>query len=189
MPFMIKLSILFSLLFLISEMILLVTKHSKRKSAVLRTDRGSLILLWTAICAGLFVGFNMAGYYEWHLINYLVSAAGLLIIAGGFIIRWTSIIQLKNAFTVDVAINSAHELKTDGLYSIIRHPSYLGLLLIMTGEAVSMNSLGSLIAVVFPVTVAVFYRIHVEEQLLENEFGDLYWIYKSKTKRIIPFIY
>lgn len=189
MPFMIKISILFSLLFMISEMILVITKHSKSKSAVMQKDRGSLVLLWTAICAGLIVGFNMARYNEWHLINYIVSAAGLLIIAAGFVIRWTSIIQLKKAFTVDVAINSAHELKTDGLYSIIRHPSYLGLLLIMTGEAVSMDSPGSFIAVVLPVTIAIFYRIHVEEQLLENEFGDLYGIYRLNTKRIIPFIY
>jgi protein-S-isoprenylcysteine O-methyltransferase Ste14 len=90
---------------------------------------------------------------------------------------------------VDVAINSAHELKTNGLYKIIRHPSYLGLLLIMTGEAISMASLISFAVVFLPVCIAVIYRIHVEEQLLKEAFGEKYSIYKLNTKIIIPFIY
>jgi protein-S-isoprenylcysteine O-methyltransferase Ste14 len=189
MPFMIKISIFFSFLYLVSEMMLLLTKHSVKKSAVKQKDRGSLIFMWVTICAGLIFGFTMARYNEWYLNDYLIASIGLLMIITGFIIRWTAIMQLKNAFTVDVAINNTHELKTNGLYRIVRHPSYLGLLMIMTGEAVSMDSLGSFIVVVLPVTLSIFYRIYVEEKLLEEEFGETYKNYKRNTKRIIPYIY
>jgi protein-S-isoprenylcysteine O-methyltransferase Ste14 len=189
MPFMIKISIFFSLLFLISEMLLVLTKHSERKTAAKQKDRGSLIFMWTSICAGLTFGFINARYSTWSMMDYIVATAGLLIIIAGFAVRWTAIIQLKKAFTVDVAINRAHELKTNGLYSIIRHPSYLGLLLIMTGEAVSMVSLISFAVVFLPVFIAVLYRIHVEEQLLEEAFGEMYGVYRLKTKMIVPFIY
>jgi len=189
MPFMIKISIFFSFLYLVSEMTLLLTKHSEKKSASKQKDRGSLIFMWMAICAGLTFGFINARYTSWNIADYFVASTGIILIIAGFAIRWTAIIQLKKAFTVDVAINSAHELKTNGLYKIIRHPSYLGLLLIMTGEAISMASLISFAVVFLPVCIAVIYRIHVEEQLLAEAFGEMYGIYKLNTKMIIPFIY
>jgi protein-S-isoprenylcysteine O-methyltransferase Ste14 len=186
---MIKISIFFSFLYLLSEIILLLTKHSVKKSAIKQKDSGSLIFMWTAICVGLTFGFSNARYTSWNMVDYFIASFGLLMIVIGFIIRWSAIIQLKNAFTVDVAINSTHELKTNGLFSIVRHPSYLGLLMIMTGEAVSMDSPGSFIIVVLPVTLSIFYRIHVEEKLLIEEFGETYMDYKRNTKRIIPNIY
>jgi protein-S-isoprenylcysteine O-methyltransferase Ste14 len=189
MPFMIKISIFFSFLYLLSEIILLITKHSVKKSAIKQKDRGSLIFMWTSICVGLTFGFSNARYTNWNMVDYYVASFGLLMVVIGFVIRWSAIIQLKNAFTVDVAINRTHELNTNGLYKIVRHPSYLGLLMIMTGEAVSMVSLGSFIIVVLPVTLSIFYRIHVEEKLLNEEFGEKYIDYKRKTKRILPFIY
>ncbi|MGD0340442.1 MAG: isoprenylcysteine carboxylmethyltransferase family protein [Bacteroidales bacterium] len=189
MPSMIKVSILFSLLFFISEMILALIKHSVRKSAARRKDRGSLIFLWATICGGLTFGFFNAGYGRWNISDYIIASTGLLVIVAGFVIRWTAILQLKKAFTVDVAINNAHELKTDGLYSILRHPSYLGLLMIMIGIAVSMDSLISFVVVSLPVSIAILYRIQVEEHLLQEAFGDMYRIYRQNTKKIIPFIY
>jgi protein-S-isoprenylcysteine O-methyltransferase Ste14 len=43
--------------------------------------------------------------------------------------------------------------------------------------------------VVLPITITIIYRIHVEERLLEEEFGDTYRGYMGKTKKIIPYIY
>jgi protein-S-isoprenylcysteine O-methyltransferase Ste14 len=186
---MIKISVFFSFLYLVSEMILLLTKRSVKRSAIKQKDKGSLIFMWSSICAGLTFGFINARYVNWNMVDYFVASIGLLIIIAGFIVRWTAIMQLKNDFTVDVAINNTHELKTNGLYRIVRHPSYLGLLMIMTGEAVSMDSLGSFIVVVLPVILSIFYRIYVEEKLLEEAFGENFKEYKRNTKRIIPYIY
>jgi len=100
-----------------------------------------------------------------------------------------SIFQLKKAFTVDVAIGTEQKLKTDGMYKIIRHPSYLGLLLIMIGFSISMNSLISVLLVTIPMFLAINFRIIVEEKLLTEGFGDVYNNYKTKTKRLIPWVY
>jgi protein-S-isoprenylcysteine O-methyltransferase Ste14 len=189
MPFLIKISIFFSLLYLVSELTLLLTKHSLKKLTVKQKDRGSMIFIWITVCAGLTIGFNMARYNEWYISDYIIASIGLLMIVAGFIIRWSAIFQLKKAFTVDVAINNTHELKTDGLYRIVRHPSYLGIMMIMTGEAVSMDSLRSFIVVVLPIAISIFYRIYVEEKLLKEEFGETYRSYMRNTKRIIPYIY
>jgi protein-S-isoprenylcysteine O-methyltransferase Ste14 len=96
------------------------------------------------------------------------------LIIGGLIIRWTAILQLGNAFTVDVAITDTAGLKTNGIYERIRHPSYSGLLLVITGFSATMNSICSFLVLVIPVLIAVIYRVSVEEKVLMNEFGVAY---------------
>jgi protein-S-isoprenylcysteine O-methyltransferase Ste14 len=112
-----------------------------------------------------------------------------MLVLSGIIIRWIAIIQLGKSFTVDVAITNVARLKTDGLYKRVRHPSYLGLLLIIIGFSATMNSLYSFLVLAVPVFLAITYRISVEEKVLINEFSNNYIEYKRKTKKIIPGIY
>jgi protein-S-isoprenylcysteine O-methyltransferase Ste14 len=189
MPLMIKIAIYLSYLFLLSELILMLTKRSKHKFVKRKGDRGSLIILWITISVCLTLGFNLANYTIWSAGDYFTASLGFLLSFTGMILRWTSIIQLKKAFTVDVAINKVHQLKTDGLYKIVRHPSYLGLIMILGGFSLVMNSLPSILVVTVPVSAAILYRISVEERVLNEEFGDVYLDYKKNTRKIIPFIY
>ena len=178
-----------SYVFFFSELALLIVKRSKGKTNKVRKDRGSLILLWIMIFIGFFGGFFLSKHNEWNSANYFIAGAGLMLVIAGFIIRWTAILQLGKSFTVDVAITDVASLKTDGLYKLVRHPSYSGLLLIITGFSITMNSFYSYIALLVPVFLAVCYRINVEEKVLIGEFGDNYNRYKVKTKKIIPGIY
>jgi protein-S-isoprenylcysteine O-methyltransferase Ste14 len=167
-----------------SEFLLMLIKRSKEGIVKTRKDRGSLIFLWLMITIG-FVG----GFYLSKPINDFWAGFGFPLIIGGLIIRWIAILQLGNSFTVDVAINNAANLKTDGIYERVRHPSYSGILLVVTGFSATMNSLYSFLVLVVPVFMAVIYRVSVEESVLINEFGDKYQLYKTKTKKLIPGIY
>jgi protein-S-isoprenylcysteine O-methyltransferase Ste14 len=189
MPVMLRISSCISFLFLLSELILLAAKHSRKKESSRQKDRGSLIVLWIIITVGLTFGFMLAKYDAWHLVNYLIASSGIIMILGGLAFRWTAILQLNKAFTVDVAVSSDQELKRDGLYRRIRHPSYLGLLLFMTGEALTMNTLISFLIIFVPICLAVFYRIRVEEKLLVEKFGNGYLNYRQQTSCLIPYIY
>jgi protein-S-isoprenylcysteine O-methyltransferase Ste14 len=184
-----KLITYLSFIFFFSELLLLIVKRSGNYSAKARQDNGSLIIIWIMIFIGFFGGFYLAKHTEWNSVNYLIAGAGLLLVLIGFIIRWTAILQLGKSFTVDVTIVDVANLKTDGLYKSVRHPSYSGLLLIIMGFSVTMNSIYSYIALSVPVFLAVSYRISVEEKVLINEFGENYNKYKAKTKKIIPGIY
>jgi protein-S-isoprenylcysteine O-methyltransferase Ste14 len=186
---MIKIFIYLSYLFGFSEIIIAFLKRSKTKSVKVRRDRGSRIILYVIITLSFIAGFFLANYRKWDSLNYFFASIGLVLILSGFIIRLVAIIQLKTAFTVDVAINKEHELKTNELYSIIRHPSYLGMILIIAGISVGMNSLLSFLIVSLPVFFAILYRIYIEEAVLTKEFGARYMEYKKTTKKIIPYIY
>ncbi|HNX67071.1 MAG TPA: isoprenylcysteine carboxylmethyltransferase family protein [Bacteroidales bacterium] len=184
-----SITVLISFIFFISEMTLMITMHSKKKTVVTRKDRGTMILLWVMICLSLTIGFNIAARMPWTDISVIFAIAGYVVMLIGFIIRWTAIIQLRKAFTVDVSFSEGQELKSDGLYKNIRHPSYLGLLSILFGLSLGMGNIWSVLVVTIPMLFTINYRILVEEKLLMEEFGDAYSQYKSHTRRLIPGIY
>jgi protein-S-isoprenylcysteine O-methyltransferase Ste14 len=176
--------ILFSILFAFSELVLMLFKHSKSGLLNSKKDKGSLIILWLMITTGFSAGFFLAGPFNQYWLGF---GTGLVIT--GLIIRWVSILQLGTAFTVDVAITDTARLKSDGIYKWIRHPSYLGLLMIVSGFSAVMNSLYSFLVLVIPVLLAIIYRISVEEKVLKVEFGDSYLKYMAETKKLIPGLY
>ena len=77
---------------------------------------------------------------------------------------------------------------TDGIYGVIRHPSYLGLLVNSLGWALAFRSgVGVLLtALLMPPLVA---RIRAEERLLRSQFGGEYEVYCNRTSRLIPGLY
>lgn len=176
--------IYFSYAFCLSEILLMIVKRSKSGHVKNKSDKGSLIFLWSMITLGFICGFFLSkpvsGFWE---------GFGFPMILGGLLIRWIAILQLGKSFTVDVAIVNTATLKTDGIYSSVRHPSYSGILLIVGGFAGLMNSIYSFLVLVVPVFIAILYRIKVEENLLADEFGESYSEYKTETKKLIPGIF
>jgi protein-S-isoprenylcysteine O-methyltransferase Ste14 len=179
-----KIIIWLSFAFGLSEILLLFVKRSPVKSSKSRDDRGSLLLLWATITIGFTGGFYLSGP-----ISQFWAGFGSAFLISGLIMRWISILQLGKSFTVDVAITESAILKTDGIYKRVRHPSYTGLLLMVTGFSALMSSWYSFLILAIPVFFAIIYRIKVEENLLLSEFGDNYAKYILSTKKLIPGIY
>ena len=110
-----------------------------------------------------------------------------LYLTGGALRIWP-IFVLGRRFSGLVAIQPGHELVTDGVYRIIRHPSYLGMLILMFGWALAFRSGAGVIlaALIIPPILA---RIRSEEALLCAQFGKQYEAYCRRTSRLIPGIY
>jgi protein-S-isoprenylcysteine O-methyltransferase Ste14 len=91
-------------------------------------DRGTQIILWIVIVASLridewmhkFSPINMPGSSSW----LRPVALGVLILGLG--VRVTAIVTLGRAFSANVATHTGQRLQRSGLYSLVRHPSYLG---------------------------------------------------------------
>lgn len=181
---------IFVSLFTLSEVLLLVLKRSKKAVVKSQGDGRSLVFLWVIILVCLTVGYAIARMHIWIAGDPVIAEiSGVWVIITGFIIRWMAIIQLGNMFTVDVAISSDHVLKTDGIYKIVRHPSYLGLILVIAGLAFLLNNVLSCIVIIIPIFLIINYRITVEEKALGGEFDNQYRQYKLKVKKIIPLLY
>lgn len=111
----------------------------------------------------------------------------MLFAAGGALRIWP-VFVLGDRFSGLVAIQPGHTLVTSGVYGIIRHPSYLGLLINSLGWSPAFRSgVGVLLtSLLIPPLLA---PINAEENLLRSQFGDEYNTYCSQTWRLIPGIY
>lgn len=174
----------------LSEVLLAIAKRSKKAQVKSTADKNSMLILWLCIVGGLVLGGFAPGYIGAAFpASAWIQKTGLVIVLIGFIIRWVAILQLGKMFTVDVSISTGHGVKTDGLYSVVRHPSYLGLLLILLGIGLFTGDKAALVIVFVPSLLALIYRMHVEENALIAEFGSKYLDYKIKVARIVPWVY
>ncbi|WP_442781767.1 methyltransferase family protein [Collimonas fungivorans] len=114
--------------------------------------------------------------------------AGVVLFIAGGALRLGPVFILGRRFSGLVAIQPGHELVTDGIYGVIRHPSYLGLLVNSLGWSLVFRSgLGVLLTLLMiPPLLA---RMRAEEALLHSRFGAAYEAYRSRTSRLIPGIY
>lgn len=124
----------------------------------------------------------------WTIDGEATRWAGLALYTLGGVLRLWPVFVLGRRFSGLVAIQPGHTLVTRGIYSRIRHPSYLGLLIGMLGWGLAFRSIiGVLLAAAtVPVILA---RIRAEEALLAAEFGAEYEAYRARTARFIPGVY
>jgi protein-S-isoprenylcysteine O-methyltransferase Ste14 len=124
----------------------------------------------------------------WTLDGDVVRWIGVALYAAGGVLRIWPVFVLGRRFSGLVAIQPGHTLVTDGIYSVIRNPSYLGLLVLSLGWALAFRSgVGVLLAALnIPPLVA---RMNSEERLLRSQFDQEYEAYRARTWRLIPGLY
>jgi protein-S-isoprenylcysteine O-methyltransferase Ste14 len=114
---------------------------------------------------------------------------GAALFVFGLTLRWVAIISLKRAFTVKVTILKNHQLKSDGVYRWVRHPSYTGMYIYALGLGFALHNILSVFILLWGVWYTTHKRIPIEESVLEEHFGDSYRNYKAKTWKLFPLIY
>ena len=101
-----------------------------------------------------------------------------LLIGGGFIL-------LASVWRVLYEAQRHHALATTGPYSRVRHPQYVGFILIMFGFLLQWPTLLTLL--MFPVLVTMYVRLAwAEEREALVEFGEAYTSYATKTLAFVP---
>ncbi len=119
----------------------------------------------------------------------LVSFTGLILLFIGMIIRADSIYKLKDNFTPNVIYITKARLIKDGIFGLIRHPSYLGAYFTMIGTALLFESLITFIVFSIILLLAYAYRIYFEEKQLLKFFKNKYLKYKKRTWKMFPYIW
>lgn len=152
---------------------------------------------------GLFM--ELAGYFPygiytiWHLLTHggprqLTSGfplvAGITLIVIGVGINFVAVRDLKLA-----RWNSAHvfgmadELKslvTLGIYSRVRHPSYLGQIVALFGCALVAPIPHVLTLAITYYLYMIFIHIRIEERYLESQFGKEFQTYRASVGALLP---
>jgi protein-S-isoprenylcysteine O-methyltransferase Ste14 len=156
-----------------------------------KEDRGNRwVLVAFSVIAVLMAYFS--AYADrigfWTLDGEAVRWAGVVVCAAGGVLRIWPVYVLKNRFSGLVAIQAGHKLETHGIYSVIRNPSYLGLLITSVGWVLAFRS-GVGVVLTASLLVPLVARIRAEERLLREHFGAEYAAYCARTWRLLPGIY
>ena len=149
----------------------------------------ALLLTGFAVCIVDFV------FLQALVFNLFFIAGGLVlwIVSRYFSLKGRKALTDKAGFpgmslTGKLGIVEGHKLVTDGIYTHIRHPIYLGELFRIAGTALFFSSIygGIIMAAAIPF---LLYRIGMEERMLIEAFGNEYTEYQKKNKKIIPYLY
>jgi protein-S-isoprenylcysteine O-methyltransferase Ste14 len=156
-----------------------------------REDRGNRWVLVVFAIIGLLLGYVPALTDRLDFLSIdgdAVRWIGVALFGIGCVVRLWPVVVLGKRFSGLVAIQEGHTLQTTGIYSVIRHPSYLGLLITLLGWALAFRSIIGIVlgALLIPVLIG---RMNAEEALLRSQFGSEFDAYRARTKRLIPGIY
>jgi protein-S-isoprenylcysteine O-methyltransferase Ste14 len=174
----------------LSEVLFVITTRTRRGDGKL-SDRGSLLVLWVVITAsitasgwiGAIAPHNMFRGARW------LGIACVTLLAVGLIVRWTAVLTLGRSFSVNVAVHHDQRVHKTGLFRFVRHPSYLGMMIIFLAVGLAARNWYCLAIMMVLPFAALLYRIQVEEAALTDAFGEEYISYKKATKRLFPFVY
>ena len=157
------------------------------------SDRGSLLALRLAyygeVVAALapLLGRGFPHFERgFPRLDPVLAGVGLLLVLLGMALRIAAGRALGTWWSLRVEIQPNHTLVQTGPYRYVRHPAYLGMLIVCLGLPIAFQSVWATVVMALAVWPAVGYRVQVEDALLERHFGDEYREYARRTPRLIP---
>src|SRR5215467_10539592 len=140
-------------------------------NAGVREDRGNRWVIAVFVIIG-FLNAYLPAYTDrkelWTIDGDTIRWLGVALFAAGGALRIWPVFVLGRRFSGLVAIQPGHRLVTTGAYRVIRHPSYLGLLVNSLGWALAFRSGVGLLLTALTMAPLVA-RIGAEERLLHSQ--------------------
>ena len=131
------------------------------------------------------------GLRESHLWAYLLSRLGVIPLAQGV---WLVMVVSAGVIALGVCLvalgwhhvyAARNELATSGIYGFLRHPQYLGLMLVVLGFLVMWPTLPTVL--IAPILMAVYLRLaRREDAELEERFGPAFRGYRERVPAFVP---
>ncbi|MFZ8855973.1 MAG: methyltransferase family protein [Candidatus Nanopusillus sp.] len=129
-------------------------------------------------------------YYNFSLFDYnLGYSIGFILFILGLVLQGVAEATLGKYYLPSIGTVEDQKIIKNGIYKYIRHPGYLGEILIFFGLGfVTYSILGILGA--FIVSLMVYFgEVVPEEKYMLEKFGKEYEEYMKETFRFIPYIF
>ena len=169
-----------------------VLSRDRRRFSGRTADRGSFLGFVIAIPTSLIIAFNATFRLPQLHIAFgqpALSWLGIVMIWSGMAFRLWAIVTLGAFFRTSVVVQDGHKLVTAGPYRWFRHPAYTGVIVTVVGLGLALGNWVSLAAMAILPTLAIAFRIHVEERALTEQFGEAYRDFGRSRARVMPVLW
>lgn len=147
-------------------------------------------IIITSSALGLFAMLAFSAFDHrmgWSSVPAWVCAVGDVLLAAGLGIGMLVIIQNSYAAST-VTVETGQKVVAGGVYRFVRHPMYVGNVVMMVGAPLALGSYWGLLFVL-PGVVVLIFRILDEEKLLNQELAG-YSEYSQRVRyRLMPFVW
>jgi protein-S-isoprenylcysteine O-methyltransferase Ste14 len=125
--------------------------------------------------------------FGWSPVPVSVSVLGDILVAFG--LGMTMLVVIQNSYAAaNITVEAGQTVTTTGLYGFVRHPMYVGVLIMMIGIPLALGSLWGLLVLVIGIPILAI-RILDEEKMLKEELGG-YSEYTHKVHyRLVPYVW
>jgi len=125
--------------------------------------------------------------FGWSTVPVGISLLGGILVLVGIGISFVVIIQNSYA-AANITVEADQKVVSTGLYGLVRHPMYVGMLISQVGTPLALGSYWGLLVLVLAVIVFAF-RILDEEKFLEQDL-DGYADYTREVQyRLVPYVW
>ena len=165
-----------------------LAKRSVYREPLARRARYALIL-----ALGLYLLFAPATWWSRAtLLDQSLFRVTLPVACIGFLFALCGIgfsiwarFALDGNWSAGATLKQGHTLTRSGPYRVTRHPIYTGFLLGLAGSAVERGTLRGAVALVL-CWGALTLKLHMEERLMLQRFGDAYIQYRREVPALFP---
>jgi protein-S-isoprenylcysteine O-methyltransferase Ste14 len=145
-----------------------------------QTALGWLLVLVQVL---VFLGFILLPWREPNAISLIL---GIIFAAGGISITAVTFRSLGDALTATPVPRAGAALRTQGIFGVVRHPIYSGVLLALLGFVIAVGSWWSLVW--WLVAIAFFLvKSRWEDSLLQAQHPGEWKIWAQGTPALIPY--
>jgi protein-S-isoprenylcysteine O-methyltransferase Ste14 len=180
-------------LFALGEVTIRVVSFRNSAGSAARPERVSYAVLMLAFAVAIAGSLVVAGTVPGAAIRggrEALFVVGVVLTAAGMALRAWAIVVLGRSFTVEVRVREAQQVVDRAPYSVVRHPSYTGLLLVFLGMGLALGNWPALAIAIVPAAAAIVFRIRIEEAALEAGIGEPYRAYRRRVRfRVVPFVW
>ena len=117
----------------------------------------------------------------------IVTAALTITIGAASVwLSGAAVTTLGKQWTFQARVVKDHELITQGPYSLVRNPIYLGMFGMLLATGLAVGRLPVLLAAIVVFLIGIEIRIRTEENLLREAFGEKFDEYARRVPALIP---
>ncbi len=129
-------------------------------------------------------------YYNFSLFDYnLGYSIGFILFILGLVLQGVAEATLGKYYLPSIGTVEGQKIIKDGIYKYIRHPGYLGEILIFFGLGFVTYSLLGILGAFIVSLMVYFGKVVPEEEYMLEKFGKEYEEYMKETFRFIPYIF